>query len=83
MAFEQLSCMELIELVTDYLEGALPAPERSRFEAHLATCTGCTRYLAQMKDTISLTGMLTEDQIAPEVRRDLLAAFRDWKRTRQ
>lgn len=79
MAAAELTCIELIEIVTDYLEGALPPAERSRFEAHLAGCDGCTRYLDQMRQTIRLTGRLAEDQLTPEARSDLLAAFRDWK----
>jgi anti-sigma factor RsiW len=76
---EDLSCQELVELVTDYLDGALAPAERARFDAHLADCTGCDRYLAQMRTTIALTrdsGALGEQ---PDVR-GLLAAFRDWKR---
>jgi anti-sigma factor RsiW len=74
-----LSCIEVVEIVTDYLEGAMSAAERLRFEQHLSTCDGCTNYLRQMRETIRLTGMLTEDQIPDEQKRKLLAAFRDWK----
>jgi anti-sigma factor RsiW len=74
-----LTCMELVELVTDYLEGALAEPDRVRLEAHLAECDGCTVYLAQMRRTISLTGMLTEDEIPPEGRDELLRVFRAWR----
>jgi len=75
-----LTCPELVELITDYLEGALPAAERARFEEHLARCQGCTRYVEQMQLAIRLTGRLTEDQIAPEARQELLDLFRDWKK---
>jgi predicted anti-sigma-YlaC factor YlaD len=74
-----LTCKELVELVTDYLEGALRRGPRRRFEAHLAGCDGCTRFLAQMRETIRLTGRLSEAQIPPEQRAVLLAAFRDWR----
>jgi anti-sigma factor RsiW len=76
----ELRCKELVELVTDYLEGALTPPDRERFEEHLAACAGCTRYLAQIRETIRLTGVLTEEQIPTEQRDALLAAFRDWRR---
>jgi anti-sigma factor RsiW len=76
----ELRCKELVELVTDYLDGALTPPDRERFEEHLAACAGCTRYLAQMRETIRLTGALTEEQIPTEQRDALLAAFRDWRR---
>jgi anti-sigma factor RsiW len=75
-----LTCRELVELVTDYLEGSLPGPERARFDAHISRCDGCTAYLAQMRRTISLTGRLGEDDLSPAVRDDLLDLFRDWKR---
>jgi anti-sigma factor RsiW len=77
---EELSCRELVELVTDYLEGALPPEERRRFEAHLDGCDGCQDYLEQMRQTIRATGMLSEEAIAPEARAALLALFRAWKR---
>ena len=75
-----LTCRELVELVTDYLEDALPAAERARFDAPLVDCEHCTEYLAQMRTTIALLGRLPADSL-PDVARDrLLAAFRDWKR---
>jgi anti-sigma factor RsiW len=76
---DELTCRELVELVTDYLEGALPDEERARFEAHLAECDGCAAYLAQMRDTLRIAGRLREESIAPEARESLLRAFRDWK----
>jgi anti-sigma factor RsiW len=75
----ELNCQELVELVTDYLEGALPPTECARFEAHLTECDGCTRYLDQMRLTIAAIGRLTEESIEPEARADLLQLFRDWK----
>jgi len=77
-----LTCQELVELVTDYLEGALPPAERRRFEAHLRGCRGCTAYLDQMQRTIGLLGRLTEEAIAPEARQELLQRFRTWKQDR-
>ena len=77
---EQLSCQELVELVTDYLEDALPADERARFERHIGSCGGCTRYLEQMRTTIRVTGELRPDDLSADAERTLLDAFRGWKR---
>ena len=73
-----LTCHEVVELVTDYLEDALPDEARRRVEEHLSGCDGCTRYLAQMRETIRLTGMLTEEQIPEEQKTALVDAFRSW-----
>lgn len=73
-----LTCKELVELVTAYLDGSLRGRRRRRFESHLAACDGCTRYLAQMETTIRATGALTEAQVSEEQRTVLLAAFRGW-----
>jgi anti-sigma factor RsiW len=77
---DELTCKELVELVTDYLEESLDSTERSRFDAHLSKCTGCTNYVSQMRRTIQTTGYLSEDELSPEAERDLLEAFRGWKR---
>jgi anti-sigma factor RsiW len=74
-----LSCRELVELVTDYLEGTLDRRTRSRFERHISGCPHCTAYLDQIRETVRLTGMLREDQLEPRAREELLAAFRTWK----
>ena len=74
-----LTCKELVELITGYLEGTLRGRRRRRFESHLAACDGCTRYLAQMAATIRATGTLTEEQVTDEQKTVMLAAFRDWK----
>jgi anti-sigma factor RsiW len=73
-----LTCREIVELVTDYLEGTMPAPVRRRFQEHLAGCQGCSHYLEQMRATIRLTGMLSEDSLPPELKEALLEAFRDF-----
>ena len=78
---EHLSCQELVELVTAYLEGALPELDRARFEEHIGTCDGCGRYVDQMRATIRVTGTLRASDISPEAERKLLDAFRDWKAT--
>ena len=74
-----LRCRELVELVTDYLEGALDRRARSRFDRHIADCAHCTEYLEQMRETIRLTGRLTEEQLDPQARDELLAVFRTWR----
>jgi anti-sigma factor RsiW len=76
---EDLTCKEVVEIVTDYLEGTLSSEDRERFDAHLRTCDGCTAYVEQMRETIRLTGMLTEEQVPVEQRERLRRAFRDWK----
>jgi len=81
MAAGELTCRELVELVTDYLEDRLAASERRRFEDHLADCNGCTTYLNQMRRTIGLLRGLGEEALPPGSREALLGAFRDWKRT--
>jgi anti-sigma factor RsiW len=77
---EQLSCQELVEVVTDYLDGVLPPAERTRFDAHIADCDGCRAYLEQIRTTIALTGTLAPEQLAPQAEAALLEVFRDWKR---
>jgi anti-sigma factor RsiW len=76
---EQLSCQEFVELVTDYLEGALSAEETARFDDHIGRCTGCDAYLEQIRETIALTGRLTPQSLSPEAERELLDAFRGWR----
>jgi anti-sigma factor RsiW len=73
-----LTCKELVELVTGYLDGSVRGRRRRRFEAHLAACDGCTRYLRQMEATIRMTGTLTEEQVTEEQKAVLLKAFRGW-----
>lgn len=78
-----LTCQELVELVTDYLEGALPPRDRLDFERHLVWCSWCRDYVDQVKTTIELTGR-TEDVEPPSpLREQLLDAFRDWRKTRE
>lgn len=78
-----LTCQELVELVTDYFEEALNPTERERFEAHLKGCEGCVIYVEQMRQTIKLTGMLTENDVQEPARHKLLETFRSWKEDRQ
>lgn len=76
---DEMTCRELVELVTAWLDGALPAVERSRFDAHLVDCPYCRVYLEQMRQTARLLGGLSEDTIDPAARDALLARFRDWR----
>jgi anti-sigma factor RsiW len=76
---EDLTCRELVELVTEYLDGTLAPGERDRFEQHVILCDGCAFYLDQIRTTIAVTGSLTEDSVTPEAQKSLLRVFRDWK----
>jgi anti-sigma factor RsiW len=81
MSVATISCQELVELVTDYLEGRLSRADRKRVDRHLTGCDGCTTYLEQARETIRLTGRLREEDIAPELRDRLLDAFRETRRS--
>lgn len=78
-AVPDLSCRELVELVTDYLEEKLAPGDRTRFELHLAYCDWCRTYLRQMRQVVVTAGKVTEETIDPAARDALLAAFRGWK----
>jgi anti-sigma factor RsiW len=80
MSAQKVTCQELVELVTDYLDGALPAETRAAFEAHLEVCPGCVTYVEQFRETVRVTGSVSEEQLDPATRDALLAAFRGWKR---
>lgn len=79
----ELTCLELVDLVTEYFEGTLGERERQRFEAHLETCRHCQLYLRQMRQTMSAAGELRAAEIPREAREALLMAFRNWKRSRR
>ncbi len=74
-----VNCDELVELITDYLEGSMPEDQRARFDEHVSGCDGCATYLEQFRIAIRLTGMLSEDRVAPHAREALLGVFRDWR----
>jgi anti-sigma factor RsiW len=76
----RLACREVVELLSDYLEGALPAVERARVEAHLETCPECVAYHDQLRATIGALGRLREDEVPVRVLERLMAAFRGWRR---
>ena len=75
-----LTCRELVDLVTDYLEGTLPEHERARFEAHMFACDGCERYVEQIRTTVDLTQRTRALEERPEVT-GLLEAFRSYHRS--
>jgi anti-sigma factor RsiW len=77
----EMTCRELVELVTDYFEGRLPEGDRVLFDAHLAECGHCVEYVAQMRRTIGVLGELSAEAIDPAREEELLAAFRDWRRS--
>jgi anti-sigma factor RsiW len=79
MPSEEITCRELVELVTEYLEYKLAWRDRRRFEQHLRKCPYCTAYLEQIRQTITVLGRLPEESLPPEIREQLLAAFRGWK----
>jgi anti-sigma factor RsiW len=77
----ELTCQEMVELVTDYLEGALSPSDHARFERHIAGCEHCTTYLQQMRITIRTLGRLPRETMPAPARDALLTAFREWKRS--
>ena len=77
----EFSCQEMIEVVTNYLDDALPPDERQRFERHLSYCAGCNTYVEQMRETIRQTGVVPgEESLSPALREEIVAQFRNWKR---
>jgi predicted anti-sigma-YlaC factor YlaD len=78
--FEPISCQEVVELVTDYLEGAMPPEEVARFEHHLSLCDGCVFYVDQIRMTVEAVGRIGEEDVPPDIRDGLVEAFRDFKR---
>ena len=79
MAPEEMTCREIVELVTEYLEATLPGADRVRFQEHLRGCQSCQAYLDQLRLTIRSVGRLTEDDVPAPVLHSLLGAFRRWK----
>jgi hypothetical protein len=79
---EALDCIELVEMVTDYLENSLPRTEVERLEAHLLACSGCLEYIEQMRLTMKALGRLEPERLPDDARAALLSAFRNWKQER-
>jgi anti-sigma factor RsiW len=75
----ELTCREVVELLTDYLDDAIPTPERARLDAHLTACDGCSAALDQLRETIRVTGTLTEAQVAGERLEPIRSVFRAWR----
>jgi predicted anti-sigma-YlaC factor YlaD len=74
----ELTCSQIVELVTDYLEQRLSVRDTERFEEHVAFCDGCSSYFDQMRATIAAAGRLREGDLPPELEARLLEAFRGW-----
>lgn len=77
-----LSCRDIVELLTEYLDGGLETADRIAFERHVAICPPCRGYLAQIRTVVRLAGELREADLPPDTRADLLEAFAEWKRDR-
>jgi predicted anti-sigma-YlaC factor YlaD len=74
-----ITCAEIVELVTDYFEGGLSVVDRERFEEHIGYCDWCLTYLDQMRETVAAAGRLREDELPPQLQQGLLDAFREWQ----
>jgi anti-sigma factor RsiW len=76
---EDITCREIVRIVSDYVEGALPPAQREAVELHLNLCDGCSDYLEQLRMSIALTGDLPADALSPELEEELCAAFRSFR----
>jgi predicted anti-sigma-YlaC factor YlaD len=74
-----MPCNEIVELITEYLEGGLSASERERFEEHIGFCDWCLSYLDQMRQTIEMTGELRAEDVPPGLQERLMVVFREWQ----
>jgi predicted anti-sigma-YlaC factor YlaD len=77
---DKLTCREVVELVTDYLEASLLLEKQAQFEEHIADCPGCTAYIAQVQQTIGMLHKLSDEPLFPETKEELLRVFQEWKR---
>jgi anti-sigma factor RsiW len=77
---DEMACRELVEQVSAYLDGTLAPEDRRRFDQHLEECPWCVNYVEQMRETVAALGELSVDSIPPEKRREVVDAFRDWRR---
>jgi anti-sigma factor RsiW len=73
------TCQQVVEVVTDYLEGRMAPDERTEFEQHLVYCGGCRTYLQQIRQTIALAGAAKDEALSPEKQEELVRLFRGWK----
>jgi anti-sigma factor RsiW len=78
-----VTCRQVVELMTDYLEGALSSADRTRFEEHIAGCDGCRAYLAQLATTRRVLSKLADEPIPPDLQAELVKTFKNWKSTIQ
>lgn len=76
---DDLTCRELVEVITDYFDGVMSDGERARLERHLSECAGCQAVVSQFRTTIEVTGRLTEDQVSEEQRQAMRDVFRRWR----
>ena len=76
---DALTCKEVVELVTDYLENVLLPGLRKQLEEHVADCPGCTNYIEQVRLTVSMLHQLAQEPVYPETKQELLEVFRNWK----
>ncbi len=74
-----MTCRTVVDLVTDYLEGGMGPGARLRLERHVAVCPPCRAFLMQMRETLRVSGKLSEESLSPDARESVLAAFRDWR----
>jgi anti-sigma factor RsiW len=74
-----MKCRDVVELMTDYLDGALSPADRARFEDHISGCDGCRAYLEQLRATRSAAGRLASERVPESLQQELLNAFRDWR----
>jgi anti-sigma factor RsiW len=80
VTYEDIPCQQVVELITDYLEGELTTDNMLIVERHLAACEGCAAYLEQMRETIRATGALRDEDVPPAVMDPLIEAFRNLRR---
>ena len=78
---QHVTCQEVVELVTDYLEGALTSEEAALFEQHLNFCDGCDRYVDQLRATVATVGRIEQEEVPEAMQAKLLNAFRDRRRS--
>jgi anti-sigma factor RsiW len=81
-AAREMGCQELVEAITDYLEGTLPVEDVERFQAHLGECDGCERYLDQVRATVAALGRIPPESLSAAQQEALLAAFHNWRASR-
>lgn len=75
------TCREVVDLAAEYVEGAMTPEEATLFEMHLNFCDGCFTFIDQIRETASIAGRITEEQVPEETKVALLEAFRDWRRS--